>query len=49
MKLECFVHSDHRVRPIVVDEARDIVPAILKAATERKSANGEDQAVIDRL
>ncbi|MCC5778068.1 TIGR00730 family Rossman fold protein [Nitratireductor sp. B36] len=49
MKQEGFVHSDHRVRPIVVNEARDIVPAILQAAEQRASTNGEDQAVIDRL
>ncbi|WPZ14043.1 TIGR00730 family Rossman fold protein [Nitratireductor rhodophyticola] len=49
MKQEGFVHSGHRVRPIVVDQAQDIVPAILKAAAQRASSNGEDQTVIDRL
>ncbi|WP_367715235.1 TIGR00730 family Rossman fold protein [Nitratireductor sp. GISD-1A_MAKvit] len=49
MKQEGFVHSDHRVRPIVVDHAEAIVPAILAAATEDRSSNGEDPAVIDRM
>ncbi|MBN7756042.1 TIGR00730 family Rossman fold protein [Nitratireductor aquimarinus] len=49
MKQEGFVHSDHRVRPIVVDRAEDIVPAILKAAATRTAGDEGDTATIDRL
>ncbi|WP_295812996.1 TIGR00730 family Rossman fold protein [uncultured Nitratireductor sp.] len=50
MKQEGFVHSAHRVQPIVVDKAEGIVPAILEAASARPPANGgADEAVIDRL
>ncbi len=49
MKQEGFVHSDHRVRPIVVDRAEDIVPAILKAAATRTAGDEGDAATIDRL
>ncbi len=49
MKQEGFVHSDHRVRPIVVDRAEDIVPAILKAAATGTAGDEGDTATIDRL
>ncbi|WP_113156238.1 TIGR00730 family Rossman fold protein [Nitratireductor sp. OM-1] len=49
MKQEGFVHSDHRVCPIVVDRAEDIVPAILKAAATRTAGDEGDTATIDRL
>ncbi len=49
MKQEGFVHSDHRVRPIVVDRAEDIVPAILKAAATGTAGDEGDEATIDRL
>jgi len=28
-----FIHSDHLLRPIVVDQAKDVVPAILAAGS----------------
>lgn len=49
MKQEGFVHSDHRVRPIVVERAEDIVPAILKAAATGTAGDEGDAATIDRL
>ncbi|MCR4266872.1 TIGR00730 family Rossman fold protein [Nitratireductor sp. ZSWI3] len=49
MKAEGFVHSEHRVRPLVVDAAEDIVPAILAAARSAPEGNGNLQVAVDRL
>ncbi|MGB3901303.1 MAG: TIGR00730 family Rossman fold protein [Mesorhizobium sp.] len=43
-----FIHTARRVQPLVVDEAEAIVPAILTAATNGISAEG-DEAVLDKL
>ncbi|MBO6902284.1 MAG: TIGR00730 family Rossman fold protein [Rhizobiaceae bacterium] len=48
MSAEGFLHSGHLVRPIVVDQAADIVPAILAAASQAGS-NGADEEVISKL
>ena len=48
MSAEGFLHSSHLVRPIVVERAEDIVPAILAAASEA-GPNGADEAVISKL
>jgi predicted Rossmann-fold nucleotide-binding protein len=48
MKAEGFLHSADRVRPLVVDDASAIVPAILKAAETADRAEGEP-AVIERM
>ena len=48
MKGEGFIHSQHLVRPLVVDDAADIVPAIIKAAKRRTDMDG-DQAIIERM
>ena len=40
-----FIHSDHLVRPLVVDDVDDIVPAIMSA---QRTGQG-DAAVIDRM
>ncbi|TWG90930.1 hypothetical protein L598_006300000080 [Mesorhizobium sp. J18] len=49
MKAEGFIHSDHRVKPIVVNRAEDIVPAILQAASAPDGAAEGDKDVIERL
>ena len=48
MKQEGFLHSLQRVRPLVVDQADQIVPAILEAAAAEEPEAG-DRQVIDRL
>jgi len=48
MKQEGFLHSLQRVRPLVVDQADEIVPAILEAAAAESPVEG-DRQVIDRL
>lgn len=49
MKATGFLHSAHMVQPIVVDDARAIVPAILSAAAAIGAPAEGDQRVIDRL
>ena len=48
MKGEGFIHSQHLVCPLVIDEAAEIVPAIVEAAQRRIDMDG-DQAIIERL
>lgn len=48
MKAEGFIHSQHMVRPLVVDEPSKIVPSILDAARATADAEG-DQAIIERM
>ena len=48
MKAEGFLHSTHLMRPIVVNRAEDIVPAIISAGTTADSDAG-DEAVIERM
>ncbi|MFC6490176.1 TIGR00730 family Rossman fold protein [Nitratireductor sp. GCM10026969] len=45
MKAEGFVHSQNRVRPLVIDRVEDIVPAL----TEAGSRSEGEAAIIDRL
>ncbi|GAB1581509.1 TIGR00730 family Rossman fold protein [Phyllobacterium phragmitis] len=47
MKAEGFIHTSHLVKPLIVDRAEDIVPAILDAAATRPSEG--DEAVIERM
>ncbi|WP_265515577.1 TIGR00730 family Rossman fold protein [Nitratireductor luteus] len=48
MKAEGFVHSQHMLKPLIVESAADIVPSILDAAA--RTAGGEtDHDVIERL
>lgn len=42
-----FIHTAHLVRPMVIDRAEDIVPAIKAAAAGR--SNGEDAKLIAKL
>lgn len=48
MKQEGFLHSLQRVRPLVVEQADEIVPAILEAAAAEMPEEG-DRQVIERL
>lgn len=43
-----FIHTAHRVRPMVIDRAEDIVPALLDFRSDAATAGGST-AVIDRL
>ena len=42
-----FIHTAHLVRPLVIDRAEEIVPAIVAAAAA--STNGEDPAIIEKM
>lgn len=48
MKAEGFLHSLERLRPLVVEEADEIVPTILEAAAAEEPESGDKQ-VIERL
>lgn len=48
MRAEGFVHTGHLVRPLVVDRAEDVVPAIVAAGRAAADAEG-DASVIERL
>lgn len=45
---EGFIHTAHLVRPLVIDEPEDILPAVIAAAGPPGGGEG-DSAVIDRL
>jgi uncharacterized protein (TIGR00730 family) len=47
MRAEGFIHTGHLVRPLIVDRAEDIVPAILNAASAGEAEG--DKAVIERM
>lgn len=49
MEAEGFLHSRHLVRPVVVNEAKDIVPAILAAGRSAAGDAEGDQAVIEKM
>ncbi len=49
MKSEGFVHSAHMLRPIVVDRAEDIVPAIIAAGESVPADDEGDEAVISKM
>ncbi|MBO6719275.1 MAG: TIGR00730 family Rossman fold protein [Rhizobiaceae bacterium] len=48
MRAEGFIHSTHLVRPLVVDDAGEIVPKIIEAAAAIGAASG-DEAVIEKM
>ena len=48
MKAEGFIHTAHLVRPLVVDRAEAIVPAILQAAPPAPAAEGTP-SLIDKM
>ncbi|TKT81328.1 TIGR00730 family Rossman fold protein [Aquamicrobium sp. LC103] len=49
MKAEGFLHTSHLVRPIVVNEAKEIVAAILSAAASTDLPSEGDPKVIDKM
>jgi hypothetical protein len=44
-----FIHSGHLMRPIVVDRAEAIIPAIAAAAEEIDTYGNEIPSVIDKM
>ncbi|MCB1382931.1 MAG: TIGR00730 family Rossman fold protein [Notoacmeibacter sp.] len=48
MRTEGFIHTANRVKPLVIDEVSDIVPAILDAAAQAEAPAGAP-AVIERM
>jgi uncharacterized protein (TIGR00730 family) len=48
MKAEGFLHTAHRIAPLVIDDAAEIVPAILCAHEEGSAAAG-NPSVIERM
>lgn len=49
MTEEGFVHTAHRVQPLVIDKVADIIPAIRKHAAETRGERGGEEAVISKL
>lgn len=49
MRDEGFIHTGHLVRPLVIDTAEAIVPAIMVAAAEDGAPTEGVQAVIDKM
>ena len=49
MKAEGFVHTAHRVNPIVIENASEVVPAILEAATRGVREPSGDASVIQKM
>ncbi|MGY5806324.1 LOG family protein [Rhizobium sp. LEGMi198b] len=49
MTEEGFVHTAHRVQPLVIDKVADIIPAIRKHAAETVGSRGGEEAVIAKL
>ncbi len=48
MRGEGFIHTAHLVQPMLIDQAEDIVPAILNAVSVKSLSDG-DEAVIARM
>jgi hypothetical protein len=48
MRAEGFIHRAHLVRPMVIDDIEQIVPAILDRSENKPAAQGEEE-VISRL
>ncbi|MFD2237118.1 TIGR00730 family Rossman fold protein [Aureimonas populi] len=46
MRDEGFIHTQHQVRPLVIDRVEDILPAILETAPAHREGAGE---IIERL
>ncbi|TCL70204.1 hypothetical protein EV286_10773 [Rhizobium sp. BK251] len=44
-----FIHTAHRVQPLVVEEVEGIIPAILARAAELTGDRGGEDAVISKL
>lgn len=46
MRIEGFIHTSHQMQPLVIDEAQDIVPAILAQKAQDKSGHAD---IISRM
>jgi predicted Rossmann-fold nucleotide-binding protein len=49
MAEEGFIHTAHRVKPLVVDSAERIVPAIMAAASADQTPTEGQGSVIDKM
>lgn len=49
MTEEGFIHTSHRVQPLVIDKVADIIPAIRKHAAETRGDRGGEEDVISKL
>ncbi|MBN8951034.1 MULTISPECIES: TIGR00730 family Rossman fold protein [unclassified Rhizobium] len=49
MTEEGFIHTAHRVQPLVIDKIADIIPAIRKHAAETRGDRDGEEAVISKL
>jgi uncharacterized protein (TIGR00730 family) len=49
MREEGFIHTAHRVQPLVIDKVADIIPAIRKHAAETSGNRSGEEAVISKL
>lgn len=49
MKAEGFLHTSHRIAPLVIDDAGDIVPTLLGAHETSPGPAGGDASVIRRM
>jgi uncharacterized protein (TIGR00730 family) len=48
MASQGFIHTAHRVKPLVIEDVETIVPNVIAAATEAANADGEAE-IIERL
>ena len=49
MTEEGFIHTAHRVQPLLIDKVADIIPAIRKHAAEVQGPRDGEEAVISKL
>jgi uncharacterized protein (TIGR00730 family) len=49
MAAEGFIHTAHKVKPLVVDSAEAVVPAILSAVSADHTPTGGEDTVIDKM
>ncbi|TIX89681.1 TIGR00730 family Rossman fold protein [Rhizobium sp. P44RR-XXIV] len=49
MTEEGFIHTPHRVQPLLIDKVADIIPAIRKHAAETRGDRSGEEAVISKL
>jgi uncharacterized protein (TIGR00730 family) len=49
MAAEGFIHTAHKVKPLVVESADAVVPAILAAASADDTPTGGENTVIDKM
>jgi hypothetical protein len=44
-----FLHTAHKIAPLVIDDAADIVPALLRMKDEPRIADEGNASVIERM